>query len=330
MRVVKNKQTGFTIVELLIVVVVIAILAAITIVAYNGITARSKDSVARADLASAYKKLESLKIADAAQTYPLTQTAAGLSGSGGTTFSYVARSAGAGYCARSSYDAVAYFVTSSVSSVTRGSCEFLSMWLPGSGGESSGYAYPVTLSQATSGTGVNTSAYTFNGSQRIVVGSNSSIQLSGGSISLWVNPTSTNGNLITAGAPGASGAVANISSLFVRLNNGVVNAGWTDGPVTTPDYDQAISNASLAIGQWHHLVLSWRTSPSNVRLYVNGVAQSAQDVFSNNNKTDWEDQLTVGGTSAGGNFSGSIDDLRIFNQVLTDDEVTALYGQGAV
>lgn len=41
----QRKQTGFTIVELLIVIVVIAILAAITIVAYNGIQQQAKDSV---------------------------------------------------------------------------------------------------------------------------------------------------------------------------------------------------------------------------------------------------------------------------------------------
>lgn len=38
------KQKGFTIVELLIVIVVIGILAAITIVAYNGIQNRGKDA----------------------------------------------------------------------------------------------------------------------------------------------------------------------------------------------------------------------------------------------------------------------------------------------
>lgn len=38
----ENKQTGFTIVELLIVVVVIAILAAITIVSFNGIQQRAE------------------------------------------------------------------------------------------------------------------------------------------------------------------------------------------------------------------------------------------------------------------------------------------------
>lgn len=40
-----NKTRGFTIVELLIVIVVIAILASITIVAFNGVQARARDSV---------------------------------------------------------------------------------------------------------------------------------------------------------------------------------------------------------------------------------------------------------------------------------------------
>lgn len=58
MLVTSKKQHGFTIVELLIVIVVIAILAAISIVAYNGIQGRARDSKRHSDLASVMKALE--------------------------------------------------------------------------------------------------------------------------------------------------------------------------------------------------------------------------------------------------------------------------------
>lgn len=49
---VKNKQPGFTIVELLIVIVVIGILAAITVVAYNGVQAKARTAAVNSDLRS--------------------------------------------------------------------------------------------------------------------------------------------------------------------------------------------------------------------------------------------------------------------------------------
>lgn len=54
----QSKNQGFTIVELLIVIVVIGILAAISIVAYNGIQGRANTSAVHSDLNNAKKKLE--------------------------------------------------------------------------------------------------------------------------------------------------------------------------------------------------------------------------------------------------------------------------------
>ena len=57
----KRNRSGFTIVELLIVIVVIGILAAITIVAYNGIQNRAKDTQTASALQSWIKGLKLYK-----------------------------------------------------------------------------------------------------------------------------------------------------------------------------------------------------------------------------------------------------------------------------
>ena len=54
----KKSRSGFTIVELLVVVVVIAILAAIVVSAYNGVQARSRDAKRRTDVANIIKAME--------------------------------------------------------------------------------------------------------------------------------------------------------------------------------------------------------------------------------------------------------------------------------
>ncbi len=62
------RQRGFTIVELLIVIVVIGILAAIVIVAYNGAQGRARDSQRLSDVETIRKALEIYKINNGA--YP--------------------------------------------------------------------------------------------------------------------------------------------------------------------------------------------------------------------------------------------------------------------
>lgn len=79
-----NNSRGFTIVELLIVVVVIAILAAVTIVAYNGISTQAKESALKSDLVAGAKQLQLIKVQNG--NYPADST--GLKKADTTTFTY--------------------------------------------------------------------------------------------------------------------------------------------------------------------------------------------------------------------------------------------------
>ena len=71
---IKTKNQGFTIVELLIVVVVIAILAAITIVSYNGITSRANNSSAKSAASNVAKKVEAYAAETDTTGYPMQPT----------------------------------------------------------------------------------------------------------------------------------------------------------------------------------------------------------------------------------------------------------------
>lgn len=76
MKVWATKQKGFTIVELLIVIVIIGILAAITIVAYNGIQNRANDTAVQSDLRNIAGKINEYKVINDKLPTPTTDLAA--------------------------------------------------------------------------------------------------------------------------------------------------------------------------------------------------------------------------------------------------------------
>lgn len=88
----KTKQRGFTIVELLIVVVIIGILAAIVVVAYNGITQQARDNVRKQDVAAIAKVLKLYAVDNGGLMS--TGSGCGANDNGGGWFSY---QGGSGY-----------------------------------------------------------------------------------------------------------------------------------------------------------------------------------------------------------------------------------------
>lgn len=167
----KNKQynvstaRGFTIVELLIVIVVIGILAAITIVAFNGVSSRAAEASMQSDLSHVATAVEADKVLNG--TYPADAGSAnngsGLKASGGNTLSYVPKSYG--YCASvSSTGSSKTYTLKSGGVVTEGgTCDVLVELFAGSG-----------TAGAANGTGA---AAQFNGPNGTAVGTDGTVYI---------------------------------------------------------------------------------------------------------------------------------------------------------
>ena len=122
----QNTRRGFTIVELLIVIVVIGILAAIVIVAYNGVTQQARVASIKSDLDGAVKQLSIDQVNNSA--YPATVAAAnndaGLKASPGTTYQYAVDNSASPqtFCITATNGTTSYFVSSTNNVATAGAC----------------------------------------------------------------------------------------------------------------------------------------------------------------------------------------------------------------
>lgn len=118
----KKPQAGFTIVELLIVIVVIAILATISIVAYNGVQDRARASVMTSALTQAGKKMALWRV-DNPDQYPTSLVALGVSDTDVLTYQYTYDTSMQTYCIMATHaNGVSYYISSTSGSVQSGTC----------------------------------------------------------------------------------------------------------------------------------------------------------------------------------------------------------------
>ena len=84
------------------------------------------------------------------------------------------------------------------------------------------------------------------------------------------------------------------------------------------------SGISYPLNTWHHIVGSYQSGSNQIRLYSDGVLA---DVGTGGAMTTNSGSLTIG-NGPGGTFKGVVDDIRIYNRVLSGSEVAQLYNMG--
>src|SRR5262249_41106404 len=90
------------------------------------------------------------------------------------------------------------------------------------------------------------------------------------------------------------------------------------------DVIQIRTREPIAFGDWHHitLVFDGTGTARGLKLYVNGKLQETEVVRDNlTGSTSTAAALQIGNKELGSSFKGQVDDLRIYNRVLSGEEV---------
>jgi len=311
--------TGFTIVELLIVIVVIGILAAITIVAFNGVQNQARVSAIRSDLTNAAKTLETYRFTVNAgvEKYPATQADANFKISPNTTLLYVYNSVANAYCMTASTGTAIYMLTSYDKSPKAGDCSIsnglLGSWpLNGNANDVSGNGRNGTATAVTATNGQNgqtSGAYVFNGSQSVIEMASVPWQTNSFTASAWFS-TSASVDMKIVSATGLNPIQA-FSSGRVRT---CVSTCTEGGPIINDT-------------QWHMVVTVG--DGASVRTYLDGnttpIITQAALVQSSTGVFRIGKDVSVNTMT----FNGTIDDVRMYNRVLSLDDIQTLYAAGA-
>ena len=339
------RSQGFTIVELLIVIVVIGILITISFISYNGIQQSARDKSLLADVENVSSELARYATKNGGVYGSALSWYSGAGTNSNIAFTPTSGNVIDVVTNKSDYCILAFNPASNsktiATAVTKpsspGICDalFASTAAGGAGGivgwwklngntnddsygARTGTAFNIT--PTTDKLGNANSAYTFNGTNSYIsLGTDATYDYASFTVSVWAK---------TVGIPPhvrnivGMGNWNQTNDWFIGFKNaqaaafayGVV---WTAGPSYLLDsYDET---------QWTHYVGT--VSPTQQKLYINGnlVQTIATSHVSVANTYD----LQIGRSSYATNFfAGDIDDVRLYNQELSQSVITSMFTTG--
>lgn len=252
----RQRQSAFTIVELLIVIVIIGILAAITIVAYNGIQSRARAASVQAALTQTVQKLAAYQLDN--NNYPSDLQTIDVRDStdpGGVSYQYHANNAVTPqtYCVTATVGTTSYYLNNSTNTTpTSGGCPG-----DGQGGQSAitNLVMNPSFEDSTTGWGVANGATTSRQSVAAVGFGSYGVRVTSG------NNSSDSGLALAYGVQ--SGKTYTLSATIRPVTAGqyMISVQGSYGAVNSID--------SLSSGQVKRLSVTWTaTGTGNSALYI--------------------------------------------------------------
>jgi hypothetical protein len=178
--------------------------------------------------------------------------------------------------------------------------------------------------------------YTRNSSQYSYKTDTASLSITGNiSISAWIKldskPSDSSGKFVIAAKYDVDASPSFGYAFRIEdANHLQLIYADSSGNSTNKYTDYAFSN----LGTWYHVITTAIVSSKDIALYVNNEIEDGTYPGQNassigDNAVAFEVGATVNGAGQYGLFDGLIDEVAIWNRVLTSDEVAALYNNGA-
>lgn len=317
-----RRSKGFTLIEIIIVVVIIGILTTISIVSYSGITDRANADSLKSDLVNASDFLRVDQAQSSKGWFPdtlaLGNGGLGITASKGTTLTYNVNNINTPktFCLTATKSAQSYNINQEGIPFA-GPCPVL--WLdagittsyPGTGttwNDLSGNGNNGTLVNGAAYSNTNGGVLSFDGGSGYV-DTGMTNNFSQFSVSVWFYPTLFSGE----------------RGIVTKYVSGFGNGNWTlelSGSNLLWDINdgaQKLYQFPLTINTWYHAVGIYDSTggTNNGKLYVNGLLRG---VFSANAMALNSDRINIGRARTG-LFNGYISNARIYDRALSANDI---------
>ena len=317
---------GFTIVELLVVIVVIAILATITIVSYTGISQRATTASLQSDLTNAVTQLKLDQVTNSSfpTTLALANGGKGIPSSSGTTYAYAVSNTTIPqtFCITATKNNINYNITQDGNSQP-GICPILNL----DAGNTSSYPGTGTTWTDLSGNGNSGTLYggvTYSAANGGVLGFDgisgranvqNSLSSAPNTFEVWIKvpttvPSGTRVGNVIGNFPSSH------SVNFEYNTSGRPRLYWNAGEI-----DWSISTVDIRTNIWTYAVFVRDTAQNKISYYQNAVliaehSGSGTDISSLQNWVVGDDSTTTRIP-----LNGAISAVRLYDKALSGNDI---------